>query len=81
MRAKIGAIGEVDAKLIELESQGNHLIGTLEVPGAVPWNIVVTLDHKETRQIARLVLKPAVICFLLFGFASRQQLRPPRHPK
>jgi len=78
MRAKIGTIGEVDAKLTELKQQGDYLIGTLEVPGAVPWNLVVTLDRKETTQIARQVLKPSILFFLLFGFASRQQPRAPK---
>jgi len=72
MRVKVGAIGEMAAQYRGLKRQGARLVATLQVPGAMPYDIVVSVDHKELRQIVRSALRASVVSFLLFGFRSSQ---------
>lgn len=77
MRVKVGAIGEMAAQYRGLKRQGGHLVATLQVPGAMPYDIVVSVDHKELRQIVRSALRASVVSFLLFGFRGGKELEPP----
>jgi hypothetical protein len=78
MRVKVGAIGEMEAEFKELKRGGNHLVAIMEVPGAVPYEIIGTVNHKELMQIIKKALKMSVISFFLFGFKrGEEESRPP----
>jgi hypothetical protein len=76
MRVKVGAIGEMAAEYRGLKRQGGHLVATLQVPGPMPYDIVVAVNHQELRQVVRSALQASVISFLLFGFRSSQDSQP-----
>jgi hypothetical protein len=73
MKVKVGAIGEMAAKFKELKREGNQLVAIMEVPGAVPYEIVGAVNHREIIQIVEAALKPSIISFLLFGFGSSKK--------
>ena len=61
------------AEFKELKRQGNHLVATMEVPGAIPYEIVGAVNHKEIMQIAKAAFKPSIISFILFGFGGGKE--------
>jgi len=78
MIVKVGAIGEMEAEFRELKRQGNHLIATMEVPGAMPYDIIGTVNHHELIQMVKAAFKAPIIFFLLFGFRGSQKSEPPK---
>ena len=76
MRVKVGAIGEMAAEFRRLERQGSHLVAIMEVPGAMPYEIVGSVNHKELMRIVRSALKPSIVSFLLFGFGGSKEPEP-----
>ena len=77
MRVKVGAIGEMSAQFKGLRRQGSQLLAIIEVPGAMPYEIVGSVNRKELMQIVRSALRPSVISFLLFGSRGGQEPEPP----
>lgn len=67
MKAKIGVIGDVIGEICSIKSEGDSIVATVEVGGAVPWQIMIYLDQGDIRQIVRLALKPSIIRDVLFG--------------
>jgi len=78
MLVKIGTLGTMKAAFASLKTQGNQLIAVMEVEEGVKWEIVAAVGYKEIWKIARAMMKPSVVWYIVSGWARGKDVRPPK---
>ena len=78
MIIKIGTLGTMKAEFVKLEPKNAHPIGTMEVTEGVSYNIVTALSYQEIWKIARAVLSPAVLWYIVSGWTKGNNQKPPK---
>ena len=77
MNVKVGVIANVEAYTNSVKIRDDKLVGTMEVPGPVPWNIIASLSRKEIWKILFMAFRPPVILFILFGWKGKRNKPKP----
>ncbi len=78
MIIKIGTLGTMKAEFVRLEPRKAHLIGTMEVSEGVSYNIVAALSYQEIWKIVKAALSPAVLWYIVSGWAKGKNQKPPK---
>jgi hypothetical protein len=78
MIIKIGTLGTMKAEFVNLQIKQAHLIGTLVVSEGVSYNIVTALSYKELWKIAKAILSPSILWFIVSGWTKDQKQKPPK---
>ena len=78
MIIKIGTLGTMKAEFVNVQIKQAHLIGTLVVSEGVSYNIVAALSYKEIWKIAKSILSPRILWFILSGWTMDQKQKPPK---
>lgn len=79
MKIKNGMMGGggLDGIADKVKVQGDHMILSCHTEGAARWNIQVAFDHRDITTLIKLMAFSSVPLFLISGFKSRRDPRPP----
>ena len=78
MIIKIGTLGKVKAEFSDLTVRQGHLVATMQVREGVPYDIVSAAGYKEVWRIAKAVLSPSILWYLVSGWITRKNAKPPK---
>ena len=78
MIVKIGTLGTMKAGFVSLKTQKTHLIATMEVKEGVRYEIVSAVGYKEIWQIAKAIMAPSILWYLVSGWARKKEDKPPK---
>jgi hypothetical protein len=78
MLVKIGTLGTMKADFASLKTQNNQLIAVMEVEEGVKWEIVAAVGYKEIWKIAKAMIKPSVMWYIVSGWARGKDVKPPK---
>ena len=77
MIIKIGTLGTMKADFVNVQIKQAHLIGTLVVSEGVSYNIVAALNYKEIWKIAKAILSPRILWFIVSGWRTKNKKQKP----
>lgn len=78
MIVKIGTLGTMKADFVNLRTQKTHLIATMEVREGVKYEIVGAVSYKEIWQMAKAIMAPSILWYLISGWARKKEAKPPK---
>jgi hypothetical protein len=79
MKIKNGMMGRnaLDAKVDRVKLLGDYMILSCHTEGTAQWNIQVAFDHRDITTLIRLMAFSSVPLFLISGFKSQKNPKPP----
>lgn len=79
MRIRSPRLGETElnGQLKGLKIQGDHLIMSMSLSEPATWQVRASLTHKDLTRLIWWFVRSRVPLFLLTGFRSRKNPRPP----
>jgi hypothetical protein len=69
--------GELDGIADKVKLQGDYMILYCHTEGKAHWNIQVAFDHRDITTLVKLIAFSSVPLFLISGFKSRNNPKPP----
>jgi hypothetical protein len=78
MIVKIGTLGTMKADFLNLRAQKTHLIATMEVREGVKYEIMGAVGYKEIWHIAKAIMAPSILWYLVSGWARKKEDKPPK---
>ena len=79
MKIKNGMMGKnaLDARADKVKLQGDYMILNCHTEGSANWNVQVAFDHRDIMTLIRKMAFSSVPLFLISGFKSRNNPKPP----
>ena len=79
MRIKNGMMGGevLDGKADKVKLNGDHMILNCHTEGKAEWTVQVAFDHRDITTLIKNVFLSPVPLFLITGFRSRKNPKPP----
>jgi len=79
VKIKNGMMGgeALDGKADKVKLNGDHMILNCHTEGKAEWTVQVAFDHRDITALIKNVLLSSVPLFLMMGFRSRKNPKPP----
>ena len=78
MKAEFMGTLEVSGDISKLVKKGDWLILNVRTTAPVGWNVRAAFSHKDLVSMLKLMMRPAIICYVLTGFfKSHNEKQPP----
>ena len=70
MKAEFMGTLEVTGDISKLTRQGDWLILNVKTTAPVGWNVRAAFSHRDLMSMAKFMLKPSVLLYVIFGFGK-----------
>jgi hypothetical protein len=61
---------ELLGEVTQLKESDGHLIMNVRLDSPVGWSATAALTHRDLMTLARLLIRPSALCYMLFGFGK-----------